>query len=164
MRRIKSLIHARTPIPRQSIPLDVFSIGNGGAICKLIRPMISREFNLLRPLPLQAFRQPPTITTEAIRGMASSSSSSPFASGGGIIGQKATGKKTTRKKAKQFIPRKAAVTLTEQSRTFFRKLLENNPQMDGVILKHQQSSTGEPRMVFSFDFVKKEQLQPGDEG
>lgn len=33
----------------------------------------------------------------------------------------------------------------------------------GIILKYQQSSTGEPRMVFTFDFIKTNQLEPYDE-
>ena len=68
------------------------------------------------------------------------------------------------KKKHKFVPRKAAVQLTENARLFFRKLLEANPNKAGIILNYHQASTGEPRMVFSFDFVTKDQLGPEDEG
>lgn len=54
--------------------------------------------------------------------------------------------------------------LTEKARTFFKALLESNPEKAGVILNYDQSSTGEPRMVFSFDFVNKEGISGLDEG
>uniref|UniRef100_A0A7S1GL56 Uncharacterized protein n=1 Tax=Cyclophora tenuis TaxID=216820 RepID=A0A7S1GL56_CYCTE len=65
-----------------------------------------------------------------------------------------------------FVPRKAPVALTEKARTFFRSLLKTNkkPSVAGIILNYHQSSTGEPRMVFSFDFVESTQLSPDDEG
>lgn len=65
---------------------------------------------------------------------------------------------------RQFIPRKAAVKLTEKARTFFKALLENNPQKDGIILNYQQASSGQPRMVFSFGFVSRDQMSVEDEG
>eukprot|EP00525_Craspedostauros_australis_P012991 CAMPEP_0198134956 /NCGR_PEP_ID=MMETSP1442-20131203/60345_1 /TAXON_ID= /ORGANISM="Craspedostauros australis, Strain CCMP3328" /LENGTH=180 /DNA_ID=CAMNT_0043796117 /DNA_START=275 /DNA_END=817 /DNA_ORIENTATION=- len=68
------------------------------------------------------------------------------------------------KKRKPFIPRKAAVTLTEGSRKFFQKILESMPEKAGVMLKYQQATNGEPRMVFSFGFVSQDQLHPQDEG
>lgn len=68
------------------------------------------------------------------------------------------------RKKKKFIPRKAAVTLTERARTFFKALLENSPDKAGVILNYNQASSGQPRMVFSFGFVTKDQLTPDDEG
>jgi hypothetical protein len=68
------------------------------------------------------------------------------------------------KKKSKFIPRKAAVKMTEQARTFFKTLLESNPEKAGVLLNYDQSSTGEPRMVFSFDFVAKDGISPMDEG
>ena len=74
-----------------------------------------------------------------------------------------TESKTPKKKSK-FIPRKSAVQLTEKARTFFKALLESNPEKAGVILNYDQSSTGEPRMVFSFDFVNKEGISGLDEG
>ena len=82
-------------------------------------------------------------------------------------------KKVVRKTAgHSFVPRKAPVALTETARTFFKALLETKQQDDddddddvaGILLNFQQSSSGEPRMVFSFDFVKKSELGPDDEG
>ena len=74
-------------------------------------------------------------------------------------------KKRPRKKFK-FVPQKAAVALTPKARNFFRALLENtsDDQVVGIMLNYHQSSTGEPRMVFSFDFCKKNQLMSQDEG
>ena len=78
--------------------------------------------------------------------------------------QRGSGRK--QKKATKFVPRKAAVKLTEKSRKFFRQLLANPPRPDiiGIQLLYQQSSTGEPRMVFSFRFVTAKDLGPMDEG
>lgn len=64
----------------------------------------------------------------------------------------------------KFIPRKAAVALTEKARTLFKQLVENHPSKDNVLLNYTQSSTGEPRMVFSFSFVATEDLVQQDEG
>jgi len=75
---------------------------------------------------------------------------------------RASPKKTKRKK--KFVPRKAAVELTENARTLFQKLLENHPTRDGILLNYNQSSTGEPRMVFSFSFVSRDELDEQDEG
>jgi hypothetical protein len=86
----------------------------------------------------------------------SSLSSSPF---GNI-----TKNKSNRRKKKRIIPRKAAVELTEKARTLFQKLLDNQPTKDGILLNYKQSATGEPRMVFSFSFVSKEDLDDQDEG
>ena len=72
--------------------------------------------------------------------------------------------KPRRRNLKKFVPRKAAVELTEKARDFFRVLLENNPGKDGIILNYQQASSGQPRMVFSFGFVTQDQLSPQDEG
>lgn len=71
--------------------------------------------------------------------------------------------RTTRKRRK-FIPRKAAVELTDRARTFFKALLEKSPQKDGIVLNYQQASSGQPRMVFTFGFVSKEELTEEDEG
>jgi len=68
------------------------------------------------------------------------------------------------RKRRKFIPRKAAVELTDKARTFFRALLANNPQSDGIMLNYQQASSGQPRMVFSFGFVTKDELTEEDEG
>ena len=82
--------------------------------------------------------------------------SSPFAAGGG-------GSNKNRKRRK-FVPRKSAVQLTDTARNLFIKLLESKPDKHGIILDYHQSSTGEPRMVFSFRFVQKEDdLSENDE-
>lgn len=82
-----------------------------------------------------------------------------------------TRKIVKKRKGQSFVPRKAPVNLTETARTFFRSLLESSSSSSstsssvvGVMLNYHQSSTGEPRMVFSFDFVTAEQLSPEDEG
>jgi len=67
-----------------------------------------------------------------------------------------------RKSSKKFVPRKAAVKLSEKARTLFQKLLENHPTRDGILLDYKQSSTGQPRMVFSFSFVSKDELHERD--
>ena len=89
-------------------------------------------------------------------------------SSGGAAGDDNVVITTTRQKKKgkkhNFVPKKAAVQMTKQAREFFRKLVEMKPEKAGVMLNYDQSKTGEPRMVFSFDFVTKEQLHPRDEG
>jgi hypothetical protein len=77
-----------------------------------------------------------------------------------------TTKKIKGKKQRAFVPRKAAVELTDSARTFFQKLLANPPRPDiiGIQLCYGQSSTGQPRMVFSFRFVTQADLGPMDEG
>jgi hypothetical protein len=65
---------------------------------------------------------------------------------------------------RKYVPRKAAVEMTDQARTFFKKILENNPDKAGIMLNYQQASSGQPRMVFSFDFVSKDGLSATDEG
>lgn len=94
----------------------------------------------------------------------SSSASSPF-------DLRATGKdhlSAIKKKRKRFfVPRIAAVRMTEESRTFFKALLKNppRPEIIGVMLNYDQSQTGEPRMVFSFSFVTADDIDPlQDEG
>lgn len=71
-----------------------------------------------------------------------------------------------KKNARQFIPPKAAIKLTSRARIFCRELLENtsNPEIAGIMLRFQQSASGEPRMVFSFDFVKVGDLGKDNEG
>ena len=70
-----------------------------------------------------------------------------------------------RSRPRTFVPRKAAVTLTEQARLFFKQLLANPPRPDiiGIQLLYQQSSTGEPRMVYSFRFVTAANVTAQDE-
>ena len=64
-----------------------------------------------------------------------------------------------------FIPQKAPVKLTPKARKFFKSLLElnDNEAIIGVMLKYKQSGTGEPRMVYTFDFVKESELTDKDE-
>lgn len=55
--------------------------------------------------------------------------------------------------------------MTPKARKFFTLLLENPPaDKIGVMLHYDQSNTGEPRMVFSFDFCSAADLGPDDEG
>lgn len=68
--------------------------------------------------------------------------------------------------AHSFIPKKAPVLLTEATRKFFKSLLktkEADTNVIGIMLNYHQSSSGEPRMVFSFDFVRADQLDKNDE-
>lgn len=78
----------------------------------------------------------------------------------------ASEKKIVRKATHQFVPRKAPVSLTETARKFFKSITETKQEGEvaGIILNYHQSSSGEPRMVFSFDFVKTSELGPDDEG
>lgn len=71
---------------------------------------------------------------------------------------KATGKK------REFVPRKAAVKLTDKARKFFKLLLDDPPRKDvvGIMLNYGQPKSGEPRMVFSFDFVTADEID-GDQ-
>ena len=71
----------------------------------------------------------------------------------------------TRKRRRDFVPRKAAVQLTEQARQAFQQLLQDPPRPDiiGIQLLYQQSSTGQPRMVFSFRFVTAADVSSKDE-
>jgi len=67
--------------------------------------------------------------------------------------------------AKKFIPRKAAVELTQNARSLFKKLLKNRSQEGGgIILKLQHSTSGQPRMVFTFGFVEQKDIEEHDEG
>lgn len=79
-------------------------------------------------------------------------------------GSSNTKPKTKKKRKNRFVPRKAAVRLTDKARTLFQKLIDNHPSRDGILLNYNQSSTGEPRMVFSFSFVSKDEIDPQDEG
>eukprot|EP00980_Cylindrotheca_fusiformis_P009963 scaffold2201_cov119-Cylindrotheca_fusiformis.AAC.8 len=69
-----------------------------------------------------------------------------------------------KKGRRKYVPRKAAVELTEKARNFFHKLLEKNPNYTGVMLNYKQASSGQPRMVFSFDFITEDELSTNDEG
>ena len=89
----------------------------------------------------------------------------------------------SKKKERSFIPRKAPVKLTSQARKFFKLLIEqklkqeeqlkvDNDNADndsslsscvGIMLKYQQSLSGEPRMVYTFDYVTQDQISNQDE-
>mmetsp|Transcript_7232 Transcript_7232/g.9188 ORF Transcript_7232/g.9188 Transcript_7232/m.9188 type:complete len:235 (-) Transcript_7232:278-982(-) len=65
-----------------------------------------------------------------------------------------------------FMPKKAAVKLTPKARTTLKSLLQNgpnDPNIIGIMLKFQQSNTGQPRMVFNFEFVRRHQIEENDE-
>jgi hypothetical protein len=55
--------------------------------------------------------------------------------------------------------------MTDRARDFFAQLLASPPRDNivGIRLNYEQSRTGEPRMVFSFEFVAREDLHPDDE-
>lgn len=96
------------------------------------------------------------------------SSSSPF----DPDSQKILSSSTTTKKRKPrrtFIPRIAAVQLTDKARKFFKVLiqdqLEKQSDIIGVMLNYTQSSSGEPRMVYTFSFVTSKDIDiDQDEG
>jgi hypothetical protein len=72
-----------------------------------------------------------------------------------------------KRKRRSFVPRKAAVQLTEKARHFFKLLLESPPRKEviGIMLNFDQSKSGEPRMVFSFSFVAADEIDcEQDEG
>jgi hypothetical protein len=73
---------------------------------------------------------------------------------------------TRKRPRKQFIPRKAAVLLTAKARSFFLALLKDppRPEICGIMLHYKQSSSGQPRMVFSFDYCTRDQITSEDEG
>jgi hypothetical protein len=71
---------------------------------------------------------------------------------------------TRQRRRRTLIPRKAAVKMTDSARNFFLKLLHSKPEKDGILLDYHQSSSGEPRMVYSFRFVTKDELVEEDEG
>ena len=102
--------------------------------------------------------------------------SSPFSGGIGDNPSSSQGKTRRSNRRRKFIPRKAAVALTPKARTFFKSLLENvtsnqsnedgNKSDDAIIgiqLTYSQSTTGEPRMVFGFSFLRASALHPNDE-
>lgn len=61
----------------------------------------------------------------------------------------------TKTTIRKYIPRKAAVKLTENSRAIFKKMLQDPPRSNiiGIMLNYEQSKSGEPRMVYNFQFV-----------
>ena len=73
----------------------------------------------------------------------------------------------TKRRRRTFIPRIAAVQLTEKTRKFFKQLLDNPVRSDivGIMLNYDQSKSGEPRMVYTFQFVTESDIDPEqDEG
>jgi hypothetical protein len=123
--------------------------------CLTNSPQLSASNSSSKAYFANLMRQQQSYSTTPNCMLSSPSSSSPFANSGG-------GKKLRRRK--QFIPRKAAVQLTDQARQFFKRLLEANPDKAGVLLNYHQASSGEPRMVFSFSFATSEELSSEDEG
>ena len=75
-------------------------------------------------------------------------------------------KTVVRKKGRRtFVPRKAAVAMTPESRLAFKSLLAGAPEeVTGIMLRYGQSLTGEPRMVFSFGYVRVNEVGEEDEG
>lgn len=74
---------------------------------------------------------------------------------------------TKQGKQRGFVPRKAALNLSEKARKFCKLLLENAPDKDviGILLKYQPATDGgQMRMVFSFDFAREKDIGPEDEG
>jgi len=75
---------------------------------------------------------------------------------------------TDKKNMKQrgFVPRKAAVKLTGKARRFCKLLLKNSPGDDviGIMLKYQMSTAGQMKMVFAFEFARRGDIGPDDEG
>ena len=69
---------------------------------------------------------------------------------------------------------KPVIQLTPKARTFFQRLFSQvqpedtmTPSSDPILgfrLLYQQSQSGQPRMVFSFDFARGNQIGPMDEG
>jgi len=83
--------------------------------------------------------------------------SSPFDSRNG---KEEISSKKKKKRRRMFVPQNAAVKLTDKARLFFKKLLKNAPNKDviGIMLNYTQSSTGQFRMVFSFNFVTEKDI------
>jgi len=65
-----------------------------------------------------------------------------------------------------YIPRKAAVQITESARTFFKRLLSDppRPEIVGIVLRYGQMKD-QPRMAFKFEFVTENNVsvEDGDE-
>ena len=57
-------------------------------------------------------------------------------------------------KLRKFVPRKAAVQLTEAARTFFQKLLQDppRPEIIGILLSYQQAAE-QVKMMYHFEFI-----------
>lgn len=63
-------------------------------------------------------------------------------------------------KRRRIVMRKPPVTLTDTARSFFQKLLQSPPRDNviGIMLDYHQSTSGEPRMVYSFRFVNAKDI------
>ena len=68
-------------------------------------------------------------------------------------------------KRRGLVARKEPINVTDKGRKFFLTALESTSRSDvvGIILRYQQHSSGDPRMVFSFDFVSENELHKLDE-
>ena len=55
-------------------------------------------------------------------------------------------------------------TSTTKVETVNEDVDSSSSSVAGIMLKFQQSSTGEPRMVFLLDFVQMKDIGPNDEG
>lgn len=64
---------------------------------------------------------------------------------------------------KRISVRKAPVEITDLAKRFFLTALSSKPEAAGIMLKYQQHSGGEPRMVLSFEIVTSEEVQKLDE-
>lgn len=121
---------------------------------------------------LQQYLHHTTNNTRSMKWLLFSTESSPFSS---KSKKHSNSNSNTRKQRPSFrIPKKAPVNLTPKARQFFKALLQNKIQNNandknsaeeivGILLQYQQSKTGEPRMVFTFDFVTQNQLGKKDE-
>ena len=108
-----------------------------------------------------ALSGPPASTTDLkLDDVQSHESRSPFE-------RPPSSQKAIGKKRREFVPRKAAVQLTDRARKFFQLLLKDPPRKNvvGIMLNYGQPKSGEPRMVYSFDFVTAEDIDwDQDEG
>ena len=66
---------------------------------------------------------------------------------------------------RSLVSRKDPVEITDLGRNFFITVLKttSRPDIAGVMLRYQQHSSGDPRMVFSFDLVTSEDIHKLDE-
>ena len=73
--------------------------------------------------------------------------------------------RSRRRRPLRFVPLKPAVDVAPKARKFFIQLLKQppRPSICGIRLNYKQAASGEPRMVFSFEFVTREQLTDVDE-
>ena len=95
-------------------------------------------------------------------------SSSPFDRNNHTTGTISDKGKTQEKRPRRplkVVPLKPAVDVAPKARQFFIQLLRDppRPEICGVRLSYKQASSGEPRMVFSFEFVTPDQLDKFDE-